>query len=233
MNKLAIYLRLGRVSNLPTVWTNTLAGVMLAGGSLKSTQLSFLLIAFTLFYTGGMFLNDAFDRDIDARERPDRPVPSGLITSGEVFGIGYGMVAAGVLIVIWLGRGHGWKSAASAIMLASIIIGYDVYHKGSPLGPLMMGLCRMLIYATAALTVTGEITAPVVGGAVALFLYVAGLTYVAKQKKASSHTIGTLIAGISLLDGLLMIGRGAVASATIAVCGFFLTRRWQGTVQGT
>ena len=32
-----------------------------------------------MFYIGGMYLNDAFDRDIDARERPERPIPSGHV----------------------------------------------------------------------------------------------------------------------------------------------------------
>ena len=31
-----VALRLGRVSNLPTVWTNTLTGIVLAGGALAS-----------------------------------------------------------------------------------------------------------------------------------------------------------------------------------------------------
>lgn len=64
LQQVAVYGRLGRISNLPTVWTNTVAGVVLAGGSLHEGGLPALLAAFTLFYTGGMFLNDAFDRDM-------------------------------------------------------------------------------------------------------------------------------------------------------------------------
>ena len=59
-------LRLGRVSNLPTVWTNALAGAVLAGASGFGGELVLLAAAFTLFYTGGMFLNDAFDAPWDA-----------------------------------------------------------------------------------------------------------------------------------------------------------------------
>ena len=44
-----------------------------------------------------MYLNDAFDREIDARERPERPIPSGRIGAGPVFAIGFGLLAAGVL----------------------------------------------------------------------------------------------------------------------------------------
>src|SRR2546425_8066153 len=73
-----IYLRLGRISNLPTVWTNVAAGIVLAGGTPAAGMLVVLATALSLFYVGGMFLNDAFDRAVDARERPERPIPAGL-----------------------------------------------------------------------------------------------------------------------------------------------------------
>ena len=206
---------------------------MLAGGSLESPPLLPLLAAFTLFYTGGMFLNDAFDRDIDVKERPDRPIPAGLIPADEVFGIGYGMIGTGVLIVIWLAKGQSLGSAVSAIMLAVAIVGYDAYHKKSPLGPWIMGLCRVLIYITSSLTVANRLPASVIGGAGVLFMYVVGLTYIAKQKNTSPRTVGSLIAGISLVDGLLMAVIGAALPAGIAVLGFFLARQWQRSVQGT
>ena len=91
------YLLLGRVSNLPTVWTNTLAGCALAGAAVGPGRLALLALAFSLLYTGGMYLNDAFDRESDARERPERPIPSGRIGARPVFAIGFALLAAGVL----------------------------------------------------------------------------------------------------------------------------------------
>jgi len=88
-------LRLGRVSNLPTVWTNALAGALLAGAALGA-ELALAVLAFSLFYTGGMFLNDAFDAPWDARERPERPIPSGAAGAREVFLWGFGMLAAAI-----------------------------------------------------------------------------------------------------------------------------------------
>src|SRR5688572_27312474 len=40
-----VYLRLGRISNLPTVWTNCLAGMILAGGTVNLTVLAPVLTA--------------------------------------------------------------------------------------------------------------------------------------------------------------------------------------------
>ena len=53
----AVLLRLGRVSNLPTVWTNLLAAVVLAGGAVSDGRILPLLAAMSLFYIGGMYLN--------------------------------------------------------------------------------------------------------------------------------------------------------------------------------
>ena len=78
---LPLALRLSRISNLPTVWSNVLVGALLAGGSLADRRLPLLMLALSLFYTGGMFLNDAFDRDFDAKHRPERPIPAGEVTS--------------------------------------------------------------------------------------------------------------------------------------------------------
>src|SRR5256885_14823895 len=87
--KWSIWLRLGRVSNLPTVWTNALTGALLAGPDFDARAGALLAVAFSLFYVGGMFLNDAFDRNIDAVERPERPIPRGLVSAHEVFVAGF------------------------------------------------------------------------------------------------------------------------------------------------
>jgi 4-hydroxybenzoate polyprenyltransferase len=226
-------LRLGRVSNVPTIWTNTLTGVVLAGGALRSIEVPALIVAFTLFYTGGMFLNDAFDRDSDRRARPDRPIPQGLIQADSVFAMGYGMVLLGIIIVIVLGMDKGWAPAVSAVALAAAIVSYDAYHKQNPLGPWIMALCRALIYITGVAVISGHISAMVMIGAAILFGYVAGLTYVAKHRSTLPSTVGRLIAGIALLDAALMAGLGAFGGAGLALLGFFLTRRWQGVIQGT
>jgi hypothetical protein len=289
--KWRIYLQLGRVSNLPTVWTNVLAGVLLAGGALEPGSFIPLLLAFSLFYEGGMFLNDAFDRKIDARERPERPIPSGLVGAGEVFGVGYGLVALALLILLaqsfwWGGRGS-WAPVLSGMVLAGVITYYDLRHKRDPLSPLIMGFCRVLVYVTAALAVADQLPAPVLGGALILLSYLIGLTYVAKQENLTEYRnlwplaflfapfvyglptlvgsaagaliyIGFLawvcysisflvrrghinipravisfIAGISLLDALLIAGRGMIAAAGLAVLGFILTLFFQRYVRGT
>ena len=61
MPSLSTLLRLGRISNVPTVWTNVLAGSVIAGGEARADRIALIMIAMTAFYVGGMYLNDFFD----------------------------------------------------------------------------------------------------------------------------------------------------------------------------
>src|ERR1700709_2598714 len=60
MPGLSTLLRLGRISNLPTVWTNVLAGSVIAGGERYPDQIVPIMIAMTALYFGGMYLPDFF-----------------------------------------------------------------------------------------------------------------------------------------------------------------------------
>jgi 4-hydroxybenzoate polyprenyltransferase len=288
---LAVALRLGRVSNLPTVWTNTLAGIVLAGGSAADPRTLPLLVALSLFYTAGMYLNDAYDAEIDARERPERPIPSGLVSAGMVFQIGFGMMALGLGVLLWAGYGvtggTGLGPAFGGLGLGAAIVLYNRRHKDNPASPVLMGLCRVLVYVTAGLAVADALPAPLWTGALLLLCYLIGLTYVAKQETlgevrnlwpllflgapvvyaiavAPRGALGTLlcvlfvswvgvalwflrrrrpgdvpravvslIAGIALLDAVLIAAAGAPATAGLAVAGFALTLVLQRFVAGT
>lgn len=180
-------LKLGRVSNLPTVWTNALAAVVLAGGSAADLRVFLpLLAAMTLFYVGGMYLNDAFDAAIDTRERPERAIPAGRVARPTVFALGFGMLAVGVAAVFWLTGGRpgdaGLWPGAAAVALGAAIVFYDWHHKTNPFSPVVMGLCRALVYMTVGLAVAVPLPGPVLAGALLLLCYLIGLTYVAKQE---------------------------------------------------
>src|SRR5205823_9118705 len=62
---------LGRVSNLPTVWSNCLAGWLLGGGG-SGWMLLVVCLGTTCLFLGGMFLNDAFDVEFDRQYRMER-----------------------------------------------------------------------------------------------------------------------------------------------------------------
>lgn len=138
------YLRLCRPPNLPTAAADILAGIAISGffddsGSLYS--LFYLLFSSVFLYAGGVVFNDVFDYNLDCVERPERPLPSGLITrknaayfGGLLFIIGFALAAMVSLI-----------SAGIAFVLILSILLYDSTSKDHAFfGPLNMGLCRGL-----------------------------------------------------------------------------------------
>ncbi len=288
---LALALRLARISNLPTVWTNVLVGALLAGAHLADPRLPLLMLALSLFYIGGMFLNDAFDRDFDAAHRPERPIPSGQVSARQVFALGFGMLAIGLATVAAASRGPdgapAWRAAAAGAALAAVIVFYDAWHKANPLSPLVMGLCRVLVVVTAAFAIADAPTPAVLFAAAALLCHLIGLTYIAKQEHLDrigrlwplgflavpvvygsvlaasaaivwpllalyvavlAYALGrlrrrargdvpravvTLIAGMSVLDGVVLAGGGQVFAAALAIGAFVLTLALQRWVPGT
>lgn len=149
MNPILIgYLRLMRPANLPTAAADILAGVALSswliGAGVSSTPLIpilFLVIASVFLYAGGVVLNDVFDFEIDKVERPERALPSGLISVRSAALFGAVLLSIGVVFAFWVTS----LSGLIAIALALAILAYDGFSKKYDfLGPLNMGLCRAL-----------------------------------------------------------------------------------------
>src|SRR5690242_11311875 len=134
MPRLRTLLVLGRVSNLPTVWSNCLAGWWLGGGE-NYSKLPFLFAGATLLYLGGMFLNDAFDAEFDRQYRKERPIPSGAITLRVVWRVGFALLAAGAGLLFVCGTLAGLLG----LILALCIVLYDAIHKLITFSPVLMG----------------------------------------------------------------------------------------------
>jgi 4-hydroxybenzoate polyprenyltransferase len=181
MAKYSDYIRalllLGRVSNLPTVWSNCLAGWLL-GGLGESYRFNLLCLGATCLYLGGVFLNDAFDVGFDRRHRRRRPIPAGMIDEGLVWRIGGLLLVIGVLVLCLLGG----KTAVLTLWLAAAIVLYNWLHKRGPFSPLLMALCRFLLYLVAASVGMWGVMGLAVWCALALACYVVGLSYIARKQ---------------------------------------------------
>lgn len=205
--RLAAWLRLGRVSNLPTVWTNTLAAVCLTGEVPSLGVVAAIVPVMSAFYVAGMILNDVFDASYDAVHRPSRPIPSGMVSKRWALRVGLAGLAlpttvAG-LIALWLEQ-PVWGALGMATLLAAAIVAYDVHHKNNPLSPVVMGACRALVYLTTAIIVSGGINAGVTTAAVLQWSYVVGLTYAAKQEDLT--TPGSFWPVLFVLAPVLVVG---------------------------
>ena len=170
---------LGRVSNLPTVWSNCLVGWLLGGGE-NYAHLPWLFFGITALYLGGMFLNDAFDADFDRQHRPERPIPSGAISPPAVWGWGLAWLVLGALSLIVIGKTTG----ALALVLVLFIVVYDATHKVITASPWLMGACRFWIYVIAGSAANWGVNGWPIWGGVALAIYVAGLSHVARLESS-------------------------------------------------
>jgi hypothetical protein len=190
------WLQLARISNTPTVVSNTVAGAVLASTVADAGAVAVVAVAMALFYTAGMILNDLLDYEIDVRERPERPLPSGAVSRPAALTAVIFLFVAGQTLLLLEGR----EPFLAGLGLVALIVLYDAWHKGNVLSPVLMGCCRALVYFIAALAVAGEVALEVSTAAAVLLLYIVGLTQVAKAEG------GSLLAAWPLAAVLAAIG---------------------------
>ena len=184
-------LLLGRVSNLPTVWSDCLAAWWLGGGG-SWPALACVTLSASLLYEGGMFLNDAFDAEFDRRHRRLRPIPSGAISEREVWQWGLTWLALGLATVAWLGI----PVVVWAAVLCGLILFYNAVHKWAPLAPVLMGACRVCVYLVAGTASQRGVSGEVIWKGLALGAYVVGLSCLARKESSRVR--------INLWPGLLL-----------------------------
>ena len=134
-----------RPANLVTAVADVLAGLSLAalaGGfsPLSTNQPIWLLLLSTVgLYGGGVVLNDVFDAELDAVERPERAIPSGRVTLRQASTLGIGLLALGIGLAFF----YSHETGALAALIAGLAVFYDRFGKHmSWFGPINMGLCR-------------------------------------------------------------------------------------------
>ncbi|MFC6093512.1 UbiA family prenyltransferase, partial [Saccharothrix lopnurensis] len=111
-----------------------------AAGGLRGRRL-LLPLASAALYWSGMALNDWADRELDAVERPERPVPSGRVSADRALAVAGGLGALGLALAAVAG---GRRSLGTAGALAGAVWAYDTVLKDTPAGPLAMAACRGL-----------------------------------------------------------------------------------------
>ena len=143
-------------------------------------KLPLLFLGASALYTGGIFLNDAFDADFDRQRRAERPIPSGAISLPAVWRWGLAWLGLGALCLTVLSKTTG---VLTVLLLLCIII-YDATHKVVTASPWLMGLCRFWVYVIAGSTGALGVNGGPIWCGVALALYVAGLGYLAQHESS-------------------------------------------------
>jgi 4-hydroxybenzoate polyprenyltransferase len=181
------FLSLVRIPTVFSSMSNAYAGYFLAGGRTFSPQLAAGIVAAALFIMAGMALNDVADKDVDAKERPNRPIPSGAIPLGTAWGLSLGMMALG-LGLLWFANPVS-VGVGAALCLA--IFAYNFALKRiwrGWAGPAAMGLCRALNLLTGmsltwvALPRPSALPLPAWVALASLWAYIALVTFLARDE---------------------------------------------------
>ena len=184
-------LALLQLVRIPTVFTavgDIFLGFLLTHPSLEpGLTFGMLLGVSVCLYWTGMILNDYFDRDVDAAERPGRPIPSGRITAGTALRIAVLLNVAG----LGLAAAAGQNSLIIAAGLTVAVWLYDGALKKTPLAPVLMGSCRFFnVMLGASAAAPDELwRPPQLVVAIGLGLYIVGLTWFARQEARTSNRL--------------------------------------------
>ena len=180
------WLEVLRISNLPTVWTNVLVGVVLSIAIARPPNPSLVavliaIVAGSCLYLAGMVFNDVFDVEIDRRERPGRPIPSGRISHGAAIAFGTVLLAIGVGLP-WM---QGLIAGAMATGIGVMLLAYDALHARTAWSVLLMGGCRGGLYVLGMACLNDPSSVPadvavIVGGVAAI--HVAAFSMVARDE---------------------------------------------------
>ncbi|MBC8200463.1 MAG: UbiA family prenyltransferase [Planctomycetes bacterium] len=174
VSKTEAWLGMLRISNAPTIVSNIFVGTAIAIQSdyfvWNASYDLFLAICILAIYFAGMILNDAFDAKYDKKLRPERPIPSGIVTRAAAWILGIAILVA----VSIFGYGHG--SAQGLLLLVVAVLLYTFFHRWLIPAILFMAACRGLVYFIVANPVQGADLTLLITFSIALACYTAVLT---------------------------------------------------------
>lgn len=218
MTRISAYLKMSRLSNLPTVWTNILAAAVISQSELPEIT---LYVALSLFYIAGMLLNDALDASFDQQHRQERPIPKGVVSSIEVFWSSTFVLIVANAILWWRAFSQqSYPVIVGGLALSGAICAYNIWHKKYSWSFLWMALCRISVYGITFFWLTSSFVLPstIIIFALGLGSYILGITFLASKEEKTDRPP---ILGVIFLTLPILFGLGYVQS-TLAVVSLLL-----------
>ena len=206
-SRLRPWLELLRLPNVFTAVADVLAGFLFFHDTLEPWDICALVVCSSvMLYLSGMVLNDVMDREVDARQRPERPIPSGRISLAAASRLGWSLLIGGVAAA-WLASGlvGQLRPGIVATLLAGSIVAYDMVLKKTLAGPIVMGGCRLLnvLLGMSAATQPWTTAAWMFAGGVGV--YVAGVTMFARTEAARSRRAPLALGAVLMLAGIALV----------------------------
>ncbi|HXM96889.1 MAG TPA: UbiA-like protein EboC [Candidatus Dormibacteraeota bacterium] len=187
------FIRLARPANIITAYADIFAGYA-AAGIQEHGKLLLLLASTTGLYAGGVVFNDVFDAKLDARERPERPIPSGAVSVSSAAAFGALLLLCGILSAWACSR----LSGELALGIAASALFYDAVGKHHLLfGPFNMGLCRGLnLLLGLSVASNPAISKWAIAGVT--LSYIAGITSLSRGEVRGGTNVGALLTTVWL-----------------------------------
>jgi hypothetical protein len=200
-------------------------------GAVDGSDLVLALIAAGLYLMAGMALNDIADLEVDRDERPGRPLPSGAIPLSRAWILVAGFFGTGLLCQ-WIA--NPVSAQVGALLIAAIFL-YNFALKGTFLGPLNMGLCRVLNLAAAmalgfpSLRAFIDLPGAAWGALISLGFYIVLVTFLARDEVRGNSILRVrfFFAGLALWGaGWAIFAAVAWSRLTLAVLAVLLLQAW-------
>ena len=213
LRKLRDLAELVRAPAALTVPGDVLAGAV-AAGNLRPGRLVGLAASSVCIYWAGMALNDWADREMDAVERPERPIPSGRVTPRTAFGLAAALTTAGLGLAAAAGGKVAFRTSA---LLAATAWSYDLGVKNTPAGPAFMAAARSLDVLVGAGQERRKAWAP----ALAVGTHILGVTAMSRGEVHGS-TPAPARAALTATSAITVGTVSGSSAATAVLAGLFL-----------
>lgn len=201
-NKIIGWWRLFRLPNLFTIPGDPLFGYLVGGGVIKERNIIFVIFASLFSYLFGLVTNDIVDIEEDSQKRPDRPLPSGVVSHKSAKFAAFLFVALALLFAGYAGK----LVLIFDSVLIFFIIAYNFYFKRkSILGPFLLASCRVLnlMMGLAVVNFTPHKNPIFIPAVLTWFFYIFSVSFIAHteadKSKRNILSMASIILAISIL----------------------------------
>jgi 4-hydroxybenzoate polyprenyltransferase len=199
------YLQIVRITGIFTAFSNVLVGFFVSQQNDLASLVPLLFVSGFL-YMAGMVLNDYFDYNVDKKERPYRPLPSGRIPKNVAFLLGFSfLISANVIASL-----TSTQTMTLSLLMSCLIVGYDLKIKTAKFfGIFFLSIIRFLnvLLGTSLLQINFE-NALI---AIPIAVFISGISVLAKtettatSKTAMTYNIASIIFTVSYV--VLIVGK--------------------------